>query len=69
MRGHTSRVLHMAKSPDGKQIVTAGADETLRFWDIFPASSSYSGESKSKLTSPLGSYNGAPFLSTGTSLR
>jgi cell division cycle 20, cofactor of APC complex len=34
-RGHTARVLHMAKSPDGKQIVTAGADESLRFWDLF----------------------------------
>ena len=34
-RGHTARVLHMAKSPDGKSIVTAGADETLRFWDLF----------------------------------
>ncbi len=34
-RGHTSRVLHLAKSPDGCTIVSAGADETLRFWDIF----------------------------------
>jgi cell division cycle protein 20 (cofactor of APC complex) len=34
-RGHSSRVLHMAKSPDGSTIVSASADETLRFWDIF----------------------------------
>lgn len=69
LRGHTSRVLHMAKSPDGTQIVTAGADETLRFWDLFPASSAYSGESKSKLSSPLGGCNNIQFLSTGLSLR
>ena len=34
-KSHTARVLHMAKSPDGTQILTAGADESLRFWDIF----------------------------------
>ena len=34
-RGHTSRVLHLARSPDGSTVVSAGADETLRFWEIF----------------------------------
>jgi cell division cycle protein 20 (cofactor of APC complex) len=34
-RGHTQRVLHMVKSPDGCTICTASADETIRFWDIF----------------------------------
>lgn len=33
--GHTSRVLHMAANPSGNQVVSAGADETLRFWNIF----------------------------------
>lgn len=33
--GHTSRVLHMATSPDGCTVVSAAADETLRFWDVF----------------------------------
>ena len=33
-KGHTSRVLNMEMSPDG-QVVSAAADETLRFWDIF----------------------------------
>jgi len=27
-------VLHMAQSPDGTTIVSAAADETLRFWRI-----------------------------------
>ncbi len=33
--GHTSRVLHMATSADGCTVVSAAADETLRFWDVF----------------------------------
>ena len=32
LTGHTSRVLHMAQSPDGTTVVSAAADETLRFW-------------------------------------
>ena len=36
LRGHTSRVLFMAMSPDGASIVTGGADESLRFWKVFP---------------------------------
>ena len=33
--GHTARVLHLAQSPDGETVVSAAADETLRFWSIF----------------------------------
>jgi WD40 repeat protein len=35
LTGHTSRVLHMAMSPDGTTVVSAAGDETLRFWNIF----------------------------------
>lgn len=35
LTGHTSRVLHMAMSPDGATVVSAAGDETLRFWKIF----------------------------------
>ena len=34
LTGHTARVLHLAQSPDGTTIVSAAADETLRFWKI-----------------------------------
>lgn len=40
LTGHTSRVLHMAMSPDGSTVVSAAGDETLRFWKIFDASAS-----------------------------
>ena len=36
LEGHTARVLHMAAGADGT-VVSAGADETLRFWNIFGA--------------------------------
>lgn len=38
--GHSSRVLHLARSPDGSTICSASADETIRFWDIFGSSQS-----------------------------
>ena len=35
LEGHTSRVLHLATSPDGGTVVSAAGDETLRFWEVF----------------------------------
>jgi cell division cycle 20, cofactor of APC complex len=35
LKGHTSRILHLATSPDGSTVVSGAADETLRFWNIF----------------------------------
>jgi cell division cycle 20, cofactor of APC complex len=48
LTGHTERVLNMDMSPDGATVVSAAADETLRFWNVFgtpscrPTSSSLS---------------------------
>lgn len=35
LNGHTNRVLHMCNHMDSGMVVTAAADETLRFWKIF----------------------------------
>lgn len=59
--GHTARVLHLAVSPDGGTVLSAAADETLRFWDIFaPHTSSkkagsdmYGGSAKSRWTTQI----------------
>ncbi|CAM9426506.1 unnamed protein product, partial [Sphacelaria rigidula] len=49
LKGHTSRVLHLAASPDGRQVVSGAGDETLRFWDVFaPPSKSSRGASGGK---------------------
>lgn len=39
LTGHGNRVLHTAISPDGTTIVSAAADETLRFWRVFEVES------------------------------
>ena len=39
--GHTARVLNMELSPDGSSIVSAAADETLRFWNVFGSQSAF----------------------------
>ncbi|EPX73202.1 CDK inhibitor Srw1 [Schizosaccharomyces octosporus yFS286] len=48
LKGHTNRVLFLSMSPDGENIVTGAADETLRFWKLF--------DSKANM-----SYRGSPF--------
>lgn len=35
LTGHSSRVLHLAQSPDGATVVSAAPDETIRFWNVF----------------------------------
>ena len=37
LNGHTNRVLHTCLGPDGGTVVSAAADETLRFWKVFDA--------------------------------
>ncbi len=59
LSGHTQRVLHMAQSPDGSTVVTAGADETLRFWRVFGDAPRDKAESKSGAAGPAGAFMGA----------
>lgn len=34
--GHSMRVLYVALGPDGSSIASGSADETIRFWKVFP---------------------------------
>lgn len=46
LTGHTLRVLYLAMSPDGENIVTGAGDETLRFWKVFPPAQTLPAETK-----------------------
>lgn len=50
--GHSSRVLHMALSPDGITAATAAGDETLRFWKVFEPVATASKKSSSSRSQP-----------------
>ncbi|KAI0562477.1 cell division cycle 2 cofactor of APC complex [Gracilaria domingensis] len=62
LKGHSSRVLHMSLSPDGQTVVSAAADETLRFWKVFAGNDSGRSGGRS-------SHFGKSGLSTSRSLR
>ncbi|CEG40978.1 cell division cycle 20 homolog [Plasmopara halstedii] len=36
LQSHTARVLNVGISPDGTTVASCSADETLRFWKVFP---------------------------------
>ena len=46
LKGHTGRVLALCTSPDGSTVLSAGADETLRFWDCFGTAPAKKGKSR-----------------------
>ncbi|XP_071442348.1 cell division cycle protein 20 homolog [Hetaerina americana] len=56
LTGHSARVLHLALSPDGTTVLSAGADETLRTWKCFqqdPAAVKKAASSTSSSTSSV----------------
>jgi len=56
LKRHTSRVLHLAMSPDGKTVASAAGDESLCFWKVFDTQqSSDKGRSMSSSPSALSS--------------
>jgi cell division cycle protein 20 (cofactor of APC complex) len=54
LTGHTSRVLHTALSADGTTVVSAAADETLRFWKVFGTQSKAAGKKGSGESNVVG---------------
>lgn len=72
LTGHTARVLHLAQSPDGETVVSAAADETLRFWTIFgPSVTGNTAGRKSNSSGTANSLfaNGSPSRILGSSWR
>eukprot|EP00672_Neobodo_designis_P023847 CAMPEP_0174840522 /NCGR_PEP_ID=MMETSP1114-20130205/8735_1 /TAXON_ID=312471 /ORGANISM="Neobodo designis, Strain CCAP 1951/1" /LENGTH=583 /DNA_ID=CAMNT_0016074675 /DNA_START=32 /DNA_END=1783 /DNA_ORIENTATION=+ len=58
LTGHSSRVLHLAASPNGETVVSAAGDETIRFWRCFappPAADSHDAASSSPIAPSRGS--------------
>lgn len=68
LTGHTARVLHLAQSPDGETVVSAAADETLRFWSIF-SSSPASAARKANRSGGMSRLELASVCSDGLSIR
>lgn len=48
LTGHAYRILYLGMSPDGQNIVTGAADETLRFWHAFKKKPSRENDSESR---------------------
>ena len=58
--GHESRILCLAKSPDGTTIASAAADETVRIWKCFPIE-----KTKKSSVKPQGKENKGGVLARG----
>ena len=65
LRGHSGRILAATLSPDGSTLVTAGADENINFWKLYPHSAGAMSSDKvmDLLNSPLKSPIDKPAIS------
>jgi cell division cycle 20, cofactor of APC complex len=63
LKGHTSRILHLATSPDGSTVVSGAADETLRFWNVFAS------DGKGKSSGARGEHGASARLNKAGNLR
>lgn len=67
---HDGRILNMCLSPDAKTVVTASADESLKFWPLFPAPLSLGARQGKNFPNPLNSASpDSPFSLSKKSLR
>eukprot|EP00933_Yihiella_yeosuensis_P049382 TRINITY_DN4622_c0_g1_i1.p1 TRINITY_DN4622_c0_g1~~TRINITY_DN4622_c0_g1_i1.p1 ORF type:complete len:537 (+),score=88.64 TRINITY_DN4622_c0_g1_i1:78-1613(+) len=53
LEGHDGRILGISQSPDGALVCSTGADETLRFWQVFSSGDKKLSQAKCGPTSAL----------------
>jgi cell division cycle protein 20 (cofactor of APC complex) len=69
LTGHTSRVLHMAISPDGQQVASAASDETIRVWKCFETTAQPKKASSSSAASAKFASKASQGMATSLSIR
>ena len=67
--GHSSRVLHLAMSPDGETVVSGAADENLKFWKIFEAAAAAAPDNNAMTTNNSLSKSASPASKLESKLR
>jgi WD40 repeat protein/tRNA A-37 threonylcarbamoyl transferase component Bud32 len=65
LRGHVGRVYHATFTPDGRRVITAGADRTVKFWDAVIGKETLELQHKSPVSAAAMTPDGFRLLAAG----